>query len=50
MCFLLSVVSGSNVIVRGVTVDSPHINNDGVDPDSSVDVLIENNNVSNDYY
>lgn len=35
-----------NVIVRGVTVNSPHINNDGIDPESCVDVLIENNNVT----
>jgi len=31
----------TNVIVRGVTVDSLTINNDGCDPDSCVDVLIE---------
>lgn len=31
-----------NVTVRGVTVDSHNGNNDGCDPDSSVDVLIEN--------
>ena len=30
-----------NVIVRGVTVDSWNENNDGVDPDSSVNVLVE---------
>ena len=36
----------TNVIVRNVTIDSPHINNDGVDPESSVDVLIENNNIT----
>ncbi len=30
-----------NVIVRGVRIDSHNANNDGVDPDSSVDVLIE---------
>lgn len=33
----------TNVIVRGITIDSPHINNDGVDPDACVDVLIERN-------
>lgn len=32
----------TNVTVRGVTVDSLTINNDGCDPDSSTDVLIEN--------
>ena len=31
-----------NVTVRGVTVDSMNGNNDGCDPDSCVDVLIEN--------
>jgi polygalacturonase len=31
-----------NVTVRGVTVESWNGNNDGCDPDSSVDVLIEN--------
>lgn len=31
----------TNVIVRDVTVDSLHINNDGCDPDSCTDVLIE---------
>lgn len=31
----------SDVIVRGVTVNSYHKNNDGVDPDSSRNVLIE---------
>jgi len=31
-----------NVTVRGVTVESFRLNNDGVDPDSSVNVLIEN--------
>jgi polygalacturonase len=31
-----------NVTVRGITVDSMNGNNDGCDPDSSVDVLIEN--------
>ena len=36
-------VQANNVIVRGVTVDSPGINHDGVDADSSVDVLIQNN-------
>ncbi|MCU0625174.1 MAG: glycoside hydrolase family 28 protein [Gemmatimonadaceae bacterium] len=30
-----------NVLVRGVTVRSPRLNNDGVDPDSCTDVLIE---------
>lgn len=30
-----------NVIVRGIQVQSHNANNDGVDPDSSVDVLIE---------
>jgi len=32
----------TNVTVRGVTVDSLLINNDGCDPDSCTDVLIEN--------
>ena len=32
----------SDVTVRGVTVDSHRMNNDGVDPDSSSNVLIEN--------
>ncbi|MEV5324620.1 glycoside hydrolase family 28 protein [Nonomuraea sp. NPDC052634] len=33
----------TNVTIRGVTVDSPHgPNNDGCDPESCVDVLIEN--------
>ncbi len=36
----------TNVIVRGITVNSPYINNDGVDPDSCVDVLIEGNNIT----
>jgi polygalacturonase len=36
----------TNVIVRGVTVNSPHVNNDGVDPDASVDVLVEGNNIT----
>ena len=36
----------TNVIVRGITVNSPHVNNDGVDPDSCVDVLIERNNIT----
>lgn len=31
-----------NVTVRGITVDSMNGNNDGCDPDSCVDVLIEN--------
>ena len=31
-----------NVTVRGVTVDSMNANNDGCDPDSCADVLIEN--------
>ncbi len=35
-------VYSQNVIVRNVQIDSHHLNNDGVDPDSSVDVLIEN--------
>lgn len=39
----LHPVLSSNVIVRGVIVDSPHVNNDACDPESSVDVLIENN-------
>lgn len=39
----LHFVLSNNVIVRRVTVDSPHINNDACDPESSVDVLIENN-------
>jgi polygalacturonase len=30
-----------NVTVRGVTVDSGNLNNDGIDPDSSVNVVIE---------
>ncbi len=32
----------SNVIVRNVSIDSHGPNNDGCDPDSSRDVLIEN--------
>jgi len=32
----------SDVIVRGITVKSNYMNNDGCDPDSSHDVLIEN--------
>ena len=32
----------ANVTVRGVTVDSSNKNNDGCDPDSCTDVLIEN--------
>ena len=39
-------VNSRNVIVRGITVDSPHINNDGIDPEGSSLVLIENNNVT----
>ena len=35
-------VYSTNVIVRNINITSPHINNDGVDPESSVDVLIEN--------
>jgi polygalacturonase len=32
----------TNVIVRNVTIDSHNLNDDGCDPDSSVNVLIEN--------
>ena len=34
-------VYSQNVIVRGIRIDSHNANNDGVDPDSCVDVLIE---------
>merc|ERR1712086_181880 len=44
--WVIHPVFSTNVIIRGVTVDSPYINNDGIDPDSSVDVLIENNNIT----
>jgi polygalacturonase len=40
--FEVNPVLCSNVIVRGIHVDSHGPNNDGCDPDSSRDVLIEN--------
>ncbi len=39
--WVLHPVYSRNVTVRGVTVDSPRLNNDGVDPDSCSDVLVE---------
>jgi polygalacturonase len=40
--WVIHPVYSDNVIVRGVTVNSWNKNNDGCDPDASVDVLIEN--------
>jgi polygalacturonase len=40
--FEINPVLCSNVIVRGINIDSHGPNNDGCDPDSSRDVLIEN--------
>lgn len=40
--WVIHPVFSSNITVRGVTVDSQTINNDGCDPDSCTDVLIEN--------
>jgi polygalacturonase len=34
-------VCSDNITVRGIHVDSPHINSDGFDPESCADVLIE---------
>jgi polygalacturonase len=40
--WVIHPVYSKNVIIRNVTVDSWNKNNDGCDPDASVDVLIEN--------
>lgn len=40
--WVLHFVSSDQAIVRGVTVESPRLNNDGVDIESTSDVLIEN--------
>lgn len=40
--WVINPVLSSNITVRGVTVSSHGSNNDGCDPDSSRDVLIEN--------
>lgn len=40
--WVLHLVSSDQAIIRGVTVESPRLNNDGVDIESSSNVLIEN--------
>ena len=40
--WIIHPVYCDNVIVRGVYIDSNNFNNDGVDPESSTNVLIEN--------
>ncbi|WP_179957427.1 glycoside hydrolase family 28 protein [Exilibacterium tricleocarpae] len=42
--WVMHLVYCDQAIVRNVTVNSTHINSDGVDPDSSTNVLIENCN------
>lgn len=39
--WVLHFVSGDHVTVRGVTVESPRLNNDGIDIESTSNVLIE---------
>lgn len=41
--WVVHLVSTNNAVVRGITVDSQRLNNDGVDVESSSNVLIENN-------
>ena len=41
--WVVHLVSSNNAIVRGITVDSRRLNNDGVDVESSSNVLIEHN-------
>lgn len=44
--WVVHVVYSYNVIVRGITVQSPRLNNDGIGVDSSADVLIEGNDLT----
>lgn len=39
--WVIHAIASSNVIVRRVAVDSPHLNSDGFDPESCTDVLVE---------
>ena len=39
--WVLHAIGCNSVTVRRVTVDSPHLNNDGFDPESCSDVLVE---------
>lgn len=41
--WVVHLVATHNAVVRGITVDSRRLNNDGVDVESSSNVLIENN-------
>ena len=43
--WVVHVVYSHNVTVRGITVESFRLNNDGIGVDSSVDVLIEDNDL-----
>jgi polygalacturonase len=43
--WVVHVVYSHNVTVRGITVESFRLNNDGIGVDSSVDVLIEDNSL-----
>jgi polygalacturonase len=42
--WMIHPVYCDHVIVRGLTLESAHLNSDGIDPDSSTNVLIENCN------